>query len=649
MSFGNKYNKDCGCSSKKKTSCGCANKGKKYNDDGCCKTPIAQPPCPVCVSHDTVEVAANCLRPSCTLTATDGRFTIKFKNADKNDIPLNAAEVYLYHAVAGFMTIHGADGNGIEVSLVDSTKSNSIIQEDDCIMVQAAFQSALLPSTSTKCLSGKFKVPAQGATETAYIYNGTGIPVGSTVTFTHEGNVGSYSVESYDSNDGLLFAYTLKNDGSGHSNVGDIIDAGDCGECTIPIEVDTSVDICNSSVTTVIDTLSGCKDGSPRQLKPTTDQQIAVSNSSLKWELQRLSNTDCCVTIQGCMKFREVDGCEATDTVTLNDPVPECWGEKIASAQTETGQPIPINVEGKPFVVVAYNPTTKVLELSPKDESIFTTPEEVIEYGEDTQLCFGECCNSCNQGEQITDHNRIASVSGQADVAPFAFDLNDLTYTDGTFTRYLVGIAFNSVTGAIETQAIDATFNDDPDTGGPLIPRISDNLMIRQKICNTSTKGCNQVAEVEFNTELEFGGLGDGVTAHYEWGHFAAPSKTLADGTTLNPFNNISAQANYADCAMGPSHEETEFITDTAIASGGAGNRKRFPFKAGTFKDYIDLQRCDCAMSIVWLFVKIESQPGQGGGTLNLAGSIRRVIKKKDHSLIDTPDNDPAAEGFKTP
>ena len=600
MSLSSKYKK-----------CGCPDTSKRYGaQDSCgCKTPVAQAPGCGCVSHDTIAVPGYCLRPTATQTVPEGPFYLRLEGVSDEDVPFNIDEVFFYHPVAGLLNIHSFEGGSFEVSLRDPLKVNSVINKDDCVIVHVSTQASLTISNSVRCLCSKFKVPATGETETIYIHNGTGIPTGSTLTFTYQGSVGSYSVDSFDSNDGLVFAYTIRNDGSGHDEVGSIIDGGDSGACLVPIELSTDVDICNASNTTILDGISGCKDGSPRLMKATTEGQVAVSNTDLEWELQRLSDTDCCVNVVGCAKFKVSEGCEASDIVVLQDPVPGCWADRISASQSEDGQPVPINIDGVPFVVLAYTAATRTLTLAPRNEDIFEGMAEdaVLEYPEGQQICFGECCNACNQGNQITDHNRVASVPGQKDVAPFAFDLNDLTFTDGEFTRYLIGIPKDSATGLIESQLIDATFNDDPDTGGPLSPKVSDNLMIRQKICNTSVKGCNQIAEVEFNTELSFGGLQNNpnVRVHYEWAHFAAPSATLADGETANPFTNISAQASLADCIQGPTSEEAEFITDTAIAAGGSGNRKRFPFKAGTFKDYIDLARCDCALSIVWLYVNI--------------------------------------------
>lgn len=623
-----------------KSGCGCTSGGKTYSSDGCCETPVADPPCPLCEAHCTELVPTQCFFPACNVTATDDKFFIKFKNVQDNEVPVNASEVFFYHAVAGLMNIHSFSGSSYEVSLTDPTKVNSVIQEDDCVLTTVVPSEVFTSTSNIRCLCGKFNPPNLNDTETIYIFNGTGIPVGATLTFTYEGETGSYLVQSFDSASGSVFAYTVQNTGNGHTP-GNIIDGGSQGECTVPIEIVTETDLCNLSETQVIAELSGCLNGSPRALVPTSEGQVPIANSNNEFELQRFTNTDCCFFIEGCLKFQESDGCLAESTAIVKSPVPTCVDEKIEAGQAGGGTftPIPIIIDNLPFVITGWNPGNSEITIAPKDESIFNG-ETFIEYPDGTELCFGECCNTCVGGVQITDHNAQDSDPIDKNGAVIAWDI-PVAYVDGQFTRYIVGVPQNTVTGFVEAQVIDATWNDNPSSFGPGIPRLEDNLMIRQKICNSHPKGCNQVAEIRLNYELSFEDVPEGVSVHWEVGHFAWPSTTLEDGTTPNPFSNISAQATDAGKVTGPSHVETDFITGTAIGPGNQLEQKAYPFIAQSFLDRMDLQHCDCGNSIVWLFIKIETPVGAGSGDIQLRGGLRRIITKFEQNFIDTPINDP--------
>lgn len=606
----------------------------------CCNNTIQPAPQPCCEASETVCKTGVCFRPTCDVTAVaNSTFFLTFTEGDCSKLsPLNFSELYFWHAATSLLQIVGFNGTSYEVQLVDETKAGAVIEKDDCVLTAVVPQSTLTAGISTRCLSGQFVAPAVNATTTIVILNGSGIPIGSTLTFTANGETGSYVVTAYISASGNEYAYTVQNTGSGHTP-GTIISGGDVGACLVPIEIITDVDICNLSEANSADSITVCLNGSPRALVPTGEGDVPVGTSDGDWELRRLADFDCCVVLAGCLKFTEDNCVDACDSVELEDTGLDCF-EAAWNAADAIGNNLHMNIDGVEVVVTAYDSGTRIATFCLSEAPY----AEIIQYDAGTQVCIGECCESCNLGPQVTNHNNLTNPDGELH-SVFAFTGATLPYDSAAVTQYLIGQ--NNTTGALTVLTIDATFND----GGPavIIPRHSNPLLIREKICNTDLNGCHQSADLDFNVEISYDGLPANFRVFTEVGHYAGNSATLADGVTANPGFpiNVSTQAAWAVCCDGPSSEDTTALPDTLVGFGGQTQAKVFPYLAGHFRDYLNLDRCNCANSIVWWYVRIVPLAGAAGtGNVSASLNIRRRIRKFSRNFIEYPANDPDLEGF---
>ena len=105
---------------------------------------------------------------------------------------------------------------------------------------------------------------------------------------------------------------------------------GDNGAgCAVPVEVISTVDICTTSAAQQLDTFAGCFNGSPRSGKATASGQTWVSDDTLVFGLRTLSDTNCCMTTAGCLKFTQTNGCNGNDTTT----VAYCWRRRLANSE----------------------------------------------------------------------------------------------------------------------------------------------------------------------------------------------------------------------------------------------------------------------------------------------------------------------------
>lgn len=632
----------------KKYSCGCDDNTKVFNKagaSGCCNE-VQAPPSPCCETHDTVYLTSICFRPTCSVVATTERFFIAFKNICNENLPV-ATFVKFAHQAAGLLNIHVQNGNTFEVSLMDPTREGAVINEDDCVIVTTTPQDSLSNVISSRCLSGQFVAPALNAEATIVIYNGTGIPIGSTLTFTWEGETGSYEVTSFTSASGSLYAYKVKNTGSGHVP-GTIVNGGTTGACDVPIEIITEVDLCNLSATQTADSFTVCVGGSPRSLVSESLDSIPAGDGTGGWVQKKYTGFDCCIFTDGVTKFTGTNCVEAEDTVQIQDTAgTECFNDAWIAAQAANASLL-ANIEGVPVIIVDWDNGTKTLILRPTDAN-YLGAEEILEFEAGSQICLGACCNQCTNGPQTTNSRNI--VSGPP--TPSWTLEGSLAFNDTgeAAIGYLIGF---DTSGANDILALDSTYNDDvePNIGKP---SHADPLIFRQKICNTSVKGCDQRCEIEFKCELAISGMPENLRAHFEVGHIVLSSATLEDGVTPNPFtadplNAIDSNASWAGYIDGPSEAgnlDTTTITDTSIGVGDVDGVKVFPRVAGFFKDYFPLKKCNCANSITWLYIRLEPH-----GAAVVAGNalfrfdITRMLKRYDMNDMNLPENDFALEDF---
>lgn len=615
------YNKYCSCGS---STCN----SRSLSGSGCCNTIVQPAPQACCESHTTVCTAGMCFYVSCAITATTGRFFLQFKNHCPGMVPLNANEVFFYHASAGLMRIVGFDNLNYTVELVDESRAGAVITPDDCvtISVQSATGTATL---NTRCLSGNFVAPDLNQDATIYILNGSGIPIGATLTFTANGETGSYVVKAFVSASGNVYAYTVTNTGSGHTP-GTIIEGGCDGACLVPIEVITDVDICNLSTTQNLDTITGCLNGSPRAMVPIAEGYIPVGSSEGIWEQQKVATLDCCVILDGCLKFSGSSCPDNFDQVYLKDVNLECF-ESAWAAAVEQEQTLPMNINGTQVVVTGYDSGTRLADVVLASSETLPLP---LEFGEGDQMCLGDCCSSCNIGPQLTNAFIITDPDFKNNAV---FGINNVAFTIPTGTSYWAFGLDNTGTGvAQEYVAADFLAGKLPDENTP--------LAIKQKICNTSPYGCNQQCNMYIAWEFYINNLPADVTVHWEVGHYARGSATLEDGVTPNPFTNISTQRATTGVFSGPSATDADMV-NCDFGYGNEADAKVYPYVVEDLVDYIILQKCDCALSIVWLFCRIVND---SGGEVNATqqSAFRRYYEKFDRKLIPLDQNDPDNEWF---
>jgi len=631
-------------------SCGCGGSGKSTKQFGitdCCNIPIQPSPEPCCVSHDTVCLAGVCLKPTCNVVASTDGFFLSFSNICPTDtLPIDANNIYFFFPTTGLMRVVGYDGISYKVQLVDPTKAGGVIRKDDCVLIQAIPQS-VFTDTSTRCLTGKFLVPAVNQNETIYIENGAGIPIGATITFTYEGETGSYQVISFVSSSGNVYAYEVQNTGNGHTP-GIIVDGGCVGECIVPIDIITEVDLCDLAETNIADSLTACVNGSPRGFTPVGEGSVPYGEEDGTWGQRTLNNLDCCVILDGCLKFSGTVCPSGQDTVVLKDVNLACfeaaWQEVLdqivtpGAAQTK----MPVNINGFKLDVEAYDFGTRQVTLSIANPDALNGGA-TFEFDEGTELCLGDCCESCLDGPLITNHKTFGEGDPEL-AALYTFNTvgGALAYETGVKHRYLVGFEFGTQPLTITVLTLTDTYNDNPQFGiGKPIPQ--DPLLFRNKICHDSTKGCDQQVEIAWNHEIVANAIPYGVRVHYEFGHFVQSAAFLADGTTPNPFFSVSSQACDAGYLEGPSsNDSNDTLLGTSIGFGGPGQDKIFPMACGYFMDYIYLQKCNCAFSVVWLYVESEVLPGFNEiGTFDVLGVIRQRLIYFNANEIQVPRNNP--------
>lgn len=623
---------------------------KKYSssksDCGCVK--VQMPPEPCCESHTELVRPGNCYRPTSNVTTNTEQFFLTFDNTCIDEVPINSAEVFFYHAGAGLIRIIGLteDGVSYKVQLVDPSKEGHIIQKGDCVLVHVITQSSVSSSLSGRCLSGQFVVPTSGQSGTMLIYNGSGIPIGSNLTLAWDGELGTYTVQAFVSASGNIYAYTVKNDGSGHSPAGTIIDAGNGNECLVPIEVITNIDICDLSTTNPLDTITGCLNGSPRAMVPVGDGYVPMGSDG-KWDQRKIEDTVCCVVTDGVLKLSG-NGCtQAQDTVKLRDTGLECFEEayQIASAAstfltvTATSGDVTYTL-----IVQAYDSSDDTLTLRIFDLNYLGEDEAFIEFLPGTQLCLGECCKQCTNGPNISDIN----TTGDGDTtkaSSYVFEVT-LPYHATDKKHYLVGL---NTSGAVVAVEITSTYNDvvEPGIGKPAV---TDPLVMRQKICNTSQKKCVQQLDIEYNYELAISNIPANLRVHYEVGDYIANSATLIDGTTANTLSggDVASQADSSGYIDGPNITDSTVLPGTVIGLGGIANTKVWPKKAAFFKDSVFIRQCDCANIRTWLYIQFDPLATVSAASASLYFVIRRRIIKQDVMVLPMPRNLPSLEGFAT-
>ena len=630
MSLTTKYS--CGCTSTSNTKC--------LGDDSCCKESVQTAPAPCCESHTKVYQFSTCLYVTCAITSTaDTPFFLTFCNMDDCGVPMNAAEVFFYHQSAGLMQIRSYNGNSYEVDLVDPTKAGAIIAPEDCVLVSVQPQSGVFNST-TRCLCGKFVAPAIGETETMYIFNGTGIPIGSTLTLTGGGETGSYQVTEFISATGNTYAYKVLNAGQGHTP-GLILDGGDSGECLIPIELITDVDLCSLSESNTADQIVVCKDGTPRAFVPSSPGDVPYGEDDGTWGTRQILNVDCCLVTDGCLKFSDSGGLAASDSVVVKDVNIDCFTEAWDAAQL-SGSSLLVIIDGETYTVDNWDEGTKTITLSPANLDFLNDGEPFIEYPDGTNICLGECCLSCNEGDSFTDHKSFGGGDPERS-ALFTVNVEAVPYDAGVINYFLIGF---DQAGAQTFIQLDATWKNDPDPTGARKPTHEDPLLLREKICNPSD--CDKHVEIEINHENKISGLPADVRFIYDLGHFVFTSATMVDDTTpADPGCGISSQSADAGVLVGPTFDDADITVQSSLGPGNFGDSKIYPYIAGAFKDYASIPKFCCANSILWYFVILDGSAYAGSpGTIDMGITFRRWLRFKNLNFVTIPKNDPDLEGF---
>lgn len=628
---------NCGCST---PSCGCS-------------STVQSPPTPCCESHNTMYVAGICLHVSCELVSNDSEegFPIGFSNL-YDTLPVDANHTFFYHAAAGFMRIVGVTSKGFyQVILTDPSKKGRLIKKEDCVTLYIKGDEALTGSLYQRCVTGIFSAPAVNAVQTIYIENGTSLPIGATLTFTYEGETGSYTITAYKGASGNVYAYDVQNAGNGITP-GVQINGGAEGTCAVPVEVITSLEVCNLSATQNVDSLTGCLNGAARSLTSTSTTDVVIGNGSGGFGLGKLPEVDCCVVTEGVLKFSGNTCTTGSDSVVISPSNIACflaaWAEVSSNnipvnihgiGQTK----LPMNINGYKVVVTAYDAGTRRVTFSP----VAALGGSTVEFPTGTQICIGSECAGCLNGPRVTNHRNLGLVDPRLSSLFYYNTTAQLSWDAGNKHRYLVGFQYNTLPLTTIVTELTTGYNT---ATIPLKPAITDPLLMRSKICNNSVKGCDQMAELQWNYELGFHPVPAGVRISWEIGHAASDSKTLADNTTSNPFSSVATQQSEAGYLVGPTTlDANSTIDQTIIGIGSDNGPKIFPFHAGTFRDSIYLEKCNCAMSIMWLYVETEVlADGPGGtGVFNSTLRIRQSHKYFDANEAPIPINEPYSEGFK--
>ncbi len=613
-----------------KYSCGCASKKTAYYTPTCSTCAPESAPTACCETHNTVYLTSRCFRVTANTTTTNTTFYLAFCGSKANEIPLNSNDVYFYHQSAGFIKIHSFSGVSYEVSLVDPSKAGAVIAPADCIDVAYGINvSSGAAISSNRCVVGLFTAPAVDAQETISIFNGAGIPIGSTLNISNAGTLGAYTVISLVSVLGNVTSYKIENAGAGLP-AGTVVNGGASGECLVPVAVLTIIDFCTVSETQTLDIISGCKNGAPKGLKPTAKDQVPVADSDLNWGLQILQDFKTCLTLDGTLKLSG-DFCTAMDIVKIAD-VNRAELVTALAAATAAGVPLVGMIGGTLVHITAYNSTTFEITVKPALED-YLGGETLLSFEDGAQLCLLEedlCCKD------------IQRSNFQDDEAQTTLSTTLNLFTGNSY--YLVG--YNTA-GVVTVQTVDATTHLNPSLTGSIVPRHTDSLLIREKICNSSASGVPQDLEIDYNYELTFSDIPNLVRVHYAFRSYIATSDTGPTGQTpgsaLNSSQNSSS--GYLD---GPSFISTLELPNTNLGFGGLSQGKSFPIAAHDFKDVGILPKCECANNIVWLLIVIQTLPtySDGNDTIAMALNFRRIIKKRPRHEIDTPANTFDLEGW---
>lgn len=617
MSIGNKY------------SCGC---GKTYSSANykCCTIPVQPAPEPCCEAHETRYVYSNCLYSNCPVTATELPFFLSFSNDGGHSIPYNGTEVYFYHAVAGLMKILTFNGTAYQVELYDLSRAGSQIMPEDCIIVEAIPAALMNGGLTNRCLVGNFVVPAVSANGTIFISNGGSIPVGSTITFVYEGDVGSYQVIAFVSASGTTYAYTVQNTGNGHVP-GTIVEGGSGAICLVPIELITELDFCGNAETNVADSILACVNDTPRQFVPTGENDTIVGTAEGTWTLAKITNLDCCVVIDDCLKFTGQTCPDNSDAVVLRDINLDCFIEALAAAADQE-QVLGMNINGFKVVATSFDSGTLIATFEIAEDTNIVTP---LSFEEGTQICIGDCCAGCLSGPGSTEvkdplfgiNSPLQSVNGTIDVP-------------AGVSHWLLGLD-NTTPQTIQLLELDAAYFAAPGPNGPILPKYNDPMVFRQKVCNNSDKGCYQFTQMQLNYQLAFDPMPAAMIVDWEVAHYAENADTLANGLP-NPYVDIATQQKASGRLLGPSVQDA-LLLNTSFGTGSPADVKIFPNAHGDFRDLFTLIKCDCALSVVWLFVRIDAPAPQ---LLNFLLRIRRHFQFFDDRRVDMPLNQPQPDGW---
>jgi hypothetical protein len=613
MSIGNKYGWGQGSSS-----------------GSCCGKTVQPAPSPCCESHETVLKASACFYSTADIIATTGVFFLTFSNDQELQIPLNIRDVFFYHAAAGKLRIVSKNNGAYGVSLVDESKAGVGISSKDCILVYVDVDSENV-NTFGRCLIGSFAVPLVNGNQTIYIENGGNISLGSTITFVYEGVVGSYSVTDFVSASGSTYVYTVQNTGSGHAP-GTVIDGGQPGSCAVPIELITEVDFCGLPEANVADHLVSCVSGAPRGLVPTGEGDTLIGKADKTWGIAKITNLDCCVILAGCLKFTSQTCPGNSDSVELVNTNLECFAAAISEALAQE-QVLAMNINGFNLVCTAYDSGTRIATFEVADDMNLTSP---LTFEEGSQVCLGPCCDSCLIGPGSTEvKDPISGIT-----SPLQSVSGSMSVPIGV-SYWLFGLN-NTTPQTVQILQLTAPWFAAPGPNGPILPKFSDPFVFRQKVCNNSEKGCHQFMMLQLNYQIAFDPMPPNMTVDWELAHYAANADILANGLP-NPYTNIATQQKANGRLQGPSVQDATLL-NTSLGAGSPGDIKVFPFGTGDFRDLFSLIKCDCALSAVWCFARIDAPAAQ---TLNILLRMRRHLQFFDDRRVGMPLNQPQANGWR--
>lgn len=629
MSMKSKY--DCGCEQKSSSS-------KTFGSNSGCNATVQSSPAPCCESHDVKVVAGICLQTSCTIIATTEPFHISFSNLTHDISPLNANEQFFYHGGAGLLRILSFDGTSYQVSLVDSTRQGASISPEDCVslaVVPSLQGSGLSPFS--RCLEGLFSPPALSQTATIFIFNGAGIPIGSTISFSIGGELGSYTVVSLVSSTEGVYTYQVRNDGSGHTP-GISLSGG--GNCAVAINVETSIDICDLSVTTSADRITSCVNGAPRGVESAFADSILAGDGTGKWVQKQLPAAQCCVITQGTVKFTGITCPANSDSVILQPTGLDCFIEAFNFASSRQ-QGLPMVINGLPIVATAYNVGTRQLTLIPVEPGAVSA-----EFPAGTQICIGECCKSCTNGVEISDFRNLGGATDGESNAFYEF----VTAATGAFmaspanstTYWLIGAQHTA--GTLQTQQLDAGYFANPSALGPRLPRVTDALVLRQKLCNSDVNGCSKHVKLTYNFQMAFDPYPAGVYIDWELGSYIDRSQTLSDNSTPNPFSDMSSNAKISGRLSGPSFVDST-ILNSGFGQGAYGSAKVFPFASDNLVDHMRLPKCACGLALVWWFMRITNTTADAHNIHGLL-RLRRIQEILNENRVPYGLNQVASQGF---